>query len=86
MQNKELIIDELSMKSVKAVTEEKENMETGSQRTLEKNYQKAAAYAVNKVIQDLATNETEQRLRQETEKHQRGKTLSGERTKPENLR
>ena len=40
---------------------------TESKGTLEINYRKAAADAINKVKQDLATNEIEQRLKQEIE-------------------
>ena len=43
-------------------------MEAEVGNSLEINYEKAAAEAINKVEQDLATEEIEQRLRQEMER------------------
>ena len=68
LQNKDMIKDELSVKSVKAVTEEKETKGAGAKGTLDINHQKAAADAINKVKPDLALKDIEQRLKQEKEK------------------
>ena len=65
-------------KSVKAVTGDTKSKETDLKRTMEKNYQKATANAINKVKQDLTMKEIEQRMRQ-----QRNETLSGEGIEPE---
>ena len=51
--------------------------------SLEKNYEKAAAEATNKVKQDLATKKIEQRLKQEIERQKMNETLSGLVPKPE---
>ena len=51
--------------------------------SLEINYERAAAEAINKVKQDLATKEIEQRLKQEIERQKLNKTLSGLMPKPE---
>ena len=56
---------ELPTKTVKAVMQVRSAMETEVENSLEINYEKAAAEAINKVKQDLATKEIEQRLRQE---------------------
>ena len=55
LQNKDVINVELSTKNVKAITEEKVTKGTTTKGELEINYQKAAADAINKVKQDLAT-------------------------------
>ena len=51
--------------------------------SLEINYEKAAADAINKVKQDLATKEIEQRLKQEIEKQRLNETLCMTRPVPE---
>ena len=50
-------------------------MEAEVGNSLEINYEKDAAEAINKVKQDLATKEIEQRLRQEIEKQKLNETL-----------
>ena len=77
LQNKDVKKVERTTKSVKAVNEEKEVKGIEAKGTLKIHYQKAAADAINKVKQNLATKETEQRLRQEIERQQRGEKLSG---------
>ena len=57
LQNKKVINNESSTKSVKAVTKEKDTKWTATKGALEINYQKAAADAINKVKQGLATKE-----------------------------
>ena len=50
--------------------------------SLEINYEKAAAEAINKKNQYLATRENEQRLEQEIERQKRNETLSITRPEP----
>ena len=50
-------------------------IETEAKNFLETNYEKAAAEAINRVRQDLATKEIEQRLKQEIERQKLNKTL-----------
>ena len=57
LSNKEAAGGELSKKTVKAMTQNKEA--TGAEK---RNYDSAAAEAINKVKKDLATKEIEQRL------------------------
>ena len=71
------------VKFCKSGNREKEIKGIEAKGTLEINYYKAAADAINKVKQDLASKEIEQRLIQEKEKLQKGETLSGVRTEPE---
>ena len=59
---------ELPTKTAKAVTQVNSAIEDTARNALEINYEKAAAEAINKVKQDLATKEIEQRLKQEIEK------------------
>ena len=66
---------ELLTKTVKAVTQVKNAMETEARNSLEINYENAAAEAINKVKQDLATKEIEQRLNQEIERQKLNETL-----------
>ena len=47
----------------------------GDEKFTRDNYEKAAAEAINKVKQDLATKEIEQRLKQEIEKQEMIETL-----------
>ena len=51
--------------------------------SLEINYEKAAAEAINKVKQGLATREIEQRLKHEKKRQIRNETLSLKRPEPE---
>ena len=59
---------ELPTKTVKAVTQVNSAIEATPRNALEINYEKAAAEAINKVKQDLAAKEIEQRLKQEIER------------------
>ena len=75
LKNTEAASGELSTKTVKAVTQVKTVMKAEAWNSLEINYEKPAAEAINKVKQDLATKEIEQRLRQEIEKPRLNETL-----------
>ena len=66
--NSEAPSAELPTKTVKAVTQVSSAIEATARNALAINYEKAAAEAINKVKQDLATNEIEQRLKQEKQK------------------
>ena len=55
LKNTEAASGELSTKTVKAVTQVKTAMEAETGNSLEKNYKRAAAEAINNVKQDLAT-------------------------------
>ena len=60
--------------------------DTGEAETissLEINYEQAEAEAINKVKQDLATKETEQRLKQKLERQKINETFSMTRPEPE---
>ena len=59
---------ELPTKTVKAVVQVKNAIEAENRNPLEIIYEKAAAEAINKVKQDLATKEIEQRLKQKIER------------------
>ena len=65
LNNREAAGDELSTKTVKAVTQNKDASGAEKRNSLEINDKKAAAEAINKVKQDLATKVIEQRLKQE---------------------
>ena len=65
LNNREAAGDELSTKTVKAVTQNKDATGAEKRNSLEINDKKAAAEAINKVKQDLATKLIEQRLKQE---------------------
>ena len=84
LSNKEAAIGELSTKTVKAATQNKKDA-TGAEKrnSLEINYERAAADAINKMKQDLATKEIEQRLKQEIEKQGLNQTLCMTRPEPE---
>ena len=73
---------ELLTKTVKAVTQVSSAMEAKALNSLEINYERAAAEAINKVKQDLATKEIEQRLKQEIERQKLNETLTGLVPKP----
>ena len=67
---------ELRTKTVKAVTQINNAVETMTKKFPEINFERAAAEAINKVKQDLATKEIEQRSKQEIEKQKLNETLS----------
>ena len=67
---------ELPTKTVKAVMQVNSAIEATARNALEKNYEKAASEAINKVKQDLATKEIEQRLKQEIDRERLNETLS----------
>ena len=75
LKNTEAASGELTAKTVRAVPQVKTAMEAEAGNFLEINYEKAEAEAINKVKQDLATKEIEQRLRQEIEKQKLNETL-----------
>ena len=66
---------ELPTKTVKAVVQVKNAIEAENKNPLAINYENAAAEAINKVKQDLATIEIEQRLKQEIERQKLNRTL-----------
>ena len=76
LKNTEAASGELSTKTMKAVTQVKTAMKAETGNSLEINYEKAAAEAINKVKLNLATKEIKQRLKQEIEK-QRLNEISG---------
>ena len=59
---------------MKAVTQVNSAIEATARKALEINYEKAAAEAINKVKQDLATKEIEQRLKQDIKKQKLNET------------
>ena len=61
---------------MKAVAQVKNVIEAETTNSLETNYEKAAVDAINKVKQDLATKEIEQRLKQDIERQKLNETLS----------
>ena len=67
--NSEAPSAELPTKTAKAVTQVRNAIEAEARNSLEINYEKAAAEAINKVKQDLATKKIEQRLKQEIKRH-----------------
>ena len=75
LKNTEVGSGELPTKTVKAVTQVRNAMEAEIGNSLEINYQKTAAEAINKVKQDLATKEIEQQLRQQIERQKLNETL-----------
>ena len=60
---------------MKAVTQVKNSIEAEAKKSLEMNYESAAAEAINKVKQDLAMKEIEQRLKQAIERQKLNETL-----------
>ena len=74
---------ELPTKTVKAVTQVNIAIEATARNALEMNYEKAAAEAINKVKQDLAAKEKEQRLKQEIERQKFNETLGCSKSTPE---
>ena len=84
LNNKEAAGGELSTKTVKAVTRNKDATGAEKRNSLEINYERAAADAINKVKQDLTTKEIKQRLKkQEIEKQRLNETLCMTRPEPE---
>ena len=65
------------------VTQIKDATGAETRNSLEINYERAAAEGINKVKQDLATEEIEQRLKQEREKQRMNETLCMTRPAPE---
>ena len=73
--NLEVKSAELPTKTVKAIKQDNSAIEATARNALEINYEKAAAEAINKVKQDQATKEIEQRLKQEIERQKLNETL-----------
>ena len=67
---------ELPTKTLKAVTQANNAIKATAKNALEISYEKAASEAINKVKQDLATKEIEQRLKQEIDRQRLNETLS----------
>ena len=68
---------------MKAVTQCNSAVEATAKKDLAIDYEKAAAEAINKVKQDLAAKETEQRLKQEIQRQRMNETLSCAQAIPE---
>ena len=83
LNNKEAASGELSTKTLKAVTQNKDATGAEKRNSLEINYEGAAAEAINKVKQDWATKKIEQWLKQEIEKQRLNETLCMSRPEPE---
>ena len=73
--NSEATSAELPTNAVKSLTQVKNAIEAEARISLEIIYDKAAAEAIKKVKQDLATKEIEQRLKQEIERQKLNETL-----------
>ena len=73
---KKVTSGELTTKSRKAMTEERDAREAKTKSSQGINYEKTAAEATNKIKQDLVTEEIEQKQKQEKETQQRNETLS----------
>ena len=74
---------ELPTKTVKAVTHVNGAIESAAGNSLEINYEKAATEAIDKVKQDLAAKEIEQRLKLEIERQNFNEALTGSNPTPE---
>ena len=74
---------ELPTKTVKAVTQVNSAIDATARNALVINYEKAEAEAINKVKQDLAAKEIEQRLKQEIERQKMKEALGCSQSKPE---
>ena len=83
LSNKEAASGEFSTKTPKVVTRNKDATGAEKRNSLEINYERAAAEAINKVKQDMATNEIEQCLKQEIEKQRLNETLCMRKSEPE---
>ena len=70
-------------KTVKAVTHVNSTIESTARNTLEIDYEKAATEAIDKVKQDVAAKEIEQRLKQEIERQKFNEALAGSKSTPE---
>ena len=75
LNNKKAVGGELSTKTVKGVKQNKDDTGAETRNSLEINYERAVAEAINKVKQDLATKEIEQRLKNEIEKQRLNEKL-----------
>ena len=75
LQRKEAANGEIPTKTVKAVAQVKNAVRAETRSPLVINYEKAAAEAINRVKQDLATKEIEQRLKHEIERQKMNGTL-----------
>ena len=75
LNNGEAVSGDLSTKTLKIVTQNNDASGAEKRNSLEINHERAAAEAINKVKQDLATKEIEQRLKQETKKQKLNETL-----------
>ena len=73
---------ELPTKTVKAVTQCNSAVEATAKNALEIDYEKAASEAINKVKQDLAAKEIDQRLKQEIQRQKMNEALSCSQTIP----
>ena len=82
LQNKEVASGELSTKTIKAVTQVKDAAGAEKRSPQEINYERKNAEAINRVNQDLATKEIEQRLKQEIERQKMNETLLTTRPEP----
>ena len=74
---------ELPTKTVKAVTQVNSTLEATAWSTLEINFEKAAAEAINKVKQNLAAKKIEQRLKQEIDRQKFNEALACSKSTPE---
>ena len=83
LQSKEAANGELPTKTVKAVAQVKDVVGAETRSPLVTIYEKAAAEAINRVKQDLATKVIEQRLKHEIERQKMSETISTTRPKPE---
>ena len=74
---------ELPTKTVKNVTQVNSTIKATARNTLEINYEKAVAEAINKVKQDLVAKEIEQRLKQEIDRQKFNEALACSKSTPE---
>ena len=75
LQSKEAANGELPTKTVKAIAQVKDAVRAETKSPPVMNYEKAVAEAINRVKQDLATKEIEQRLKHEIERQKMNETL-----------
>ena len=83
LQIKETASGKLTTKTVKAVTHVRDIGGAETRSTLEINYEPAAAEAINKVKQNLASKEIEQRLKPEIKRQKMNETILMTRPEPE---
>ena len=74
---------ELPTKTVKALTQVNSAIEATARNALDINFEKATAEAMNKVKQDLAVKEIEQRLKQEIDRQKLNEALACSQSIPE---